>query len=191
MVLGHTWLCPAQSQGMRVSLRDACVRNLLFSKGLRGTERPRPLRKMGSLSAPRLCGDILMPMPRRLTSVSARSALQPNGGVDLGFPAPGGRELGPLRLLTGARSEDRSFRPSAYARTSGAATLAPRSRRSAARVLMDEGWAECKRGLRGGDKLHRLPLVAGIHDLGRAVDLADLPGIVHCNIYVAVQWDGL
>jgi len=26
---------------------------------MRGTERLRPLRKMGSLSAPRLCGDIL------------------------------------------------------------------------------------------------------------------------------------
>ena len=29
------------------------------------------VRKLGSLPAPRLCGDILEPMPRRLTSVSA------------------------------------------------------------------------------------------------------------------------
>src|SRR3972149_5691337 len=40
------------------------------AEGLRGTDRPRPLRKLGSLSAPRFCGDILEPMPRRLTSVS-------------------------------------------------------------------------------------------------------------------------
>jgi hypothetical protein len=77
----------------------------------------------------------------------------PEVGVDLGLPAPGGRELGPLRLVRCpcARSEGRSFRPSAYARTSGAATPIPRSRRAAARVLMDEGWVQCNCGLKGGD----------------------------------------
>jgi hypothetical protein len=34
----------------------------------------------------------------------------------------------------------------------GAATLAPRSRRSAARVLMDEGWVHCNVSSSGGDK---------------------------------------
>ena len=45
------------------------------SRGLAGHRAPRPLRKMGSHSAPRLCGDILMPMPLRLTSVPARGGL--------------------------------------------------------------------------------------------------------------------
>jgi hypothetical protein len=40
-------------------------------QGLRGTVSLRPIF-VGSLAAPR-CGDILMPMPRRLTSVSARA----------------------------------------------------------------------------------------------------------------------
>ena len=35
-------------------------------QGLRGTERPRPLRKKGSHTAPRLCGDIEASF-RRLT----------------------------------------------------------------------------------------------------------------------------
>ena len=37
--------------------------------------------------------------------------------------------------------------------SSGAAPLIPRSRRSAARVLMDEGWGESNRGGEGGDKI--------------------------------------
>ena len=46
---------------------------------------------------------------------------------------------------------------SLIARTSGAATLIPRYRRSAARVLMDEGWGEFNAGVRGGDKIARHP----------------------------------
>ena len=47
--------------------REACQRAMRSSRpkagsaskrGPRGTDRPRPLRKLGSLSAPRLCGDI-------------------------------------------------------------------------------------------------------------------------------------
>ena len=53
IILVHTWPRKPQSQGMRVPLRDGrTVRALLFG-GLRGTDRPRPLRKLGSLSAPR------------------------------------------------------------------------------------------------------------------------------------------
>ena len=64
-----------------------CQASGLFqrAKGLRGTDRPRPLRKLGSLSAPRLCGDILEPMPPRLTSVSAAHR-KTRGGLDLAFP---------------------------------------------------------------------------------------------------------
>ena len=58
-------------------------------------------------------------------------------------------DAGPLAC---ARVRRTGFRPPSYARTSGAATPIPRSRRSAARVLMDEGWAESKRGGEGGDK---------------------------------------
>ncbi len=64
-----------------------CQRAFPPEQGLRGTERPRPLRKMGSLSAPRLCGDILMPMPLRLTSVPARASVSAHGGVDPGIAA--------------------------------------------------------------------------------------------------------
>ena len=46
-------------------------------QGLRGTVSLHPLRKLGSLSAPRLCSGILMPMPPCLTSVSARGAKGP------------------------------------------------------------------------------------------------------------------
>ena len=56
------------------------------SEGLRGTVSLRPLRKVGSLSAPRLCGDILMPMPPRLTSVTAQEA-KGLTAVDLGIAA--------------------------------------------------------------------------------------------------------
>ena len=58
-------------------------------------------------------------------------------------------EAGPLAC---ARVRRGGFRPPSYARTSGAAPLIPRSRRSAARVLMDEGWGESNRGGEGGDK---------------------------------------
>ena len=50
--------------------------------------------------------------------------------------------------------------PFLSAGTSGAATLVPRSRRSAARVLMDEGWAECNRGLAHRDCVRITHLVS-------------------------------
>ena len=62
------------------------VRSMSKNKGLRGTVSLRPLRKLGSLSAPRLCGDILTPMPPCLTSVSARDS-NIAVGVDLGIAA--------------------------------------------------------------------------------------------------------
>ena len=40
-----------------------------------------------------------------------------------------------------------------YRATSGAAPLTPRSRRSAARVLLGEGWRHCTLSLRGGEYL--------------------------------------
>jgi hypothetical protein len=48
--------------------------------------------------------------------------------------------------------------------TSGAAPLIPRHRRSAARVLIDEGWVKSNQGARGGDKwcvVHRLGVQIG------------------------------
>jgi len=41
--------------------------------------------------------------------------------------------------------------------SSGAASLIPRGRRSAARVLMDEGWGEFNAGMGGGDKFPGSP----------------------------------
>ena len=86
-----------------------------------------PSRDKGSLSAPRLCGAILMPMPRRLTAVSV-PALLTLRRMRPGHSSPGGRELGPLRLV---RYPARGLRPgvpsAACARTSGAAPPAPRA----------------------------------------------------------------
>jgi hypothetical protein len=78
-------------------------------QGLRGTDRPRPFfvraasrrpasRSSSAASAqPKHCGDVLEPMPRRLTSVSY--ALRTARGIRPGVSSPGGRELGPLRLV--------------------------------------------------------------------------------------------
>jgi hypothetical protein len=44
-----------------------------------------------------------------------------------------------------------------YRATPGAAPLVPNDRRSAARVLMDEGWMHCTRGFWGGTKADRFP----------------------------------
>ena len=51
-----------------------------------------------------------------------------------------------------ARAPQALSPPLAYARTSGAASQVPNDRRSAARVLMDEGCTHCKLGLRCGDE---------------------------------------
>ncbi len=117
---------------------------------------------VGSLSAPRLCGDILMPMPRRLTSASAAPR---TSTVELTWPFQKTRRprVGPLRLVRcpagGGWGLPVCLGPLVSAGTSGAAPLIPRGRRSAARVLMDEGWGECNAAARAGDK--------------SAVDLAD------------------
>ena len=71
-------------------------------------------------------------------------------------------EAGPLpcRAVSGLASPRRGLGPLLSAGTSGAAPLIPRSRRSAARVLMDEGWSHSKRGLGGGDKLAPMNVTA-------------------------------
>ncbi len=131
-----------------------CQKTTPLGGGLRGTDRPRPLRKLGSLSAPRLCGDILGPMPCALPLFPPRfeSARKMRPGP---YSARRQRvrtpEAGPLacRRWSGLAI---CLGPLVSAGTSGAATPIPRSRRSAARVLMDEGWAECNAASRGGDK---------------------------------------
>ena len=62
----------------------------------------------------------------------------PRGRIALLLPAESGRGLATPPVCVPPAS-------------SGAASLIPRSRRSAARVLMDEGWSEFNRGARGGD----------------------------------------
>jgi hypothetical protein len=121
------------------------------SRGPRATDRPRPLRKLGSLSAPRLCGGIeaqstaypcLAPrMAAKLTTPGfhPRRVLEdPRGRIALLLPAESGRGLATPPVCVPPAS-------------SGAASPIPRSRRSAARVLMDEGWAESNRSARSGD----------------------------------------
>jgi hypothetical protein len=61
-------------------------------------------------------------------------------------------EAGPLSCRRGSGLAI-CLGPLMSAGTSGAASLIPRYRRSAARVLMDEGWSECNAGQRGGDKI--------------------------------------
>jgi hypothetical protein len=46
--------------------------------------------------------------------------------------------------------------------TPGAATQVPNDRRSAARVLMDEGWAEFTAGWRPGDKVVRFVAITDV-----------------------------
>ena len=139
-------LRPSRSASPR-SRAKSCQR----AKGLRGTDRPRPLRKLGSLSAPRLCGDIEAPATayrskpaRDLSPESRRPGAKP--GVWRRTP-----EVGPLPCRRGSGLAI-CLGPLVSAGTSGAAPLIPRHRRSAARVLMDEGWGECKAASRGGDK---------------------------------------
>mgnify|MGYP006915177563 CR=1 FL=1 len=70
----------------------------------------------------------------------------------------GGRSIRPPRpyRYTDARSLPApEAGPVVPAPSSGAATLAPRYSRSAARVLMDEGWEECTRDRSSGDKFVR------------------------------------
>ena len=90
-----------------------CQRAFPPEQGLRGTERPRPLRKLGSHTAPRLCGDILMPLPPRLTSVPARAGLAAQLAGLTWASQPRRRrvrtpEAGPL---AGARVRRAGFRP--------------------------------------------------------------------------------
>jgi hypothetical protein len=101
-------------------------------RGLRGTDRPRPLRKLGSLSAPRLCGDILGPMPCALPLFPPRSNTRkirpgPYSARRQRVRTP---EAGPLPYRQGSGLAI-CLGPLMSAGTSGAATLIPRSRRSA------------------------------------------------------------
>jgi hypothetical protein len=60
-------------------------------------------------------------------------------------------EAGPLSCRRGSGLAI-CLGPLVSAGTSGAASQVPRGRRSAARVLMDEGWEQFTSGWRGGDK---------------------------------------
>ena len=66
--------------GMTNYYRDGAHPDCDANKDLRGTERPRPLRIVGSHTAPGFSGDILMPMPLRLTSVPAPASLRLTAG---------------------------------------------------------------------------------------------------------------
>jgi hypothetical protein len=125
--------------------------------GLRGTDRPRPIF-MGGLSAPRLAASLppgasgLLPVPRAPHETAA--------DMNPGTSSRGGRRVRPeVVRYTGRASPSatpfgpRHLKDARFA--SSAASLIPRSRRSAARVLMDEGWRHCTRGLEGGDKFRR------------------------------------
>ena len=126
--------------------------------------------KLGSLSAPRLCGDYFAAHAVRLTSVSA--APRPTRKIRPGPSSPGRQrvrtpEAGPLagRRWSGLAI---CLGPLLSAGTSGAATLVPRSRRSAARVLMDEGWrhstgsSSCGDNVRIAQPTLVIPAEAGI-----------------------------
>ena len=130
------------------------ARGHVKEQGLRSAERPRPYF-MGSLSAPR-CGDILSPFPS-LTASSAGSVKLP-AEMEPDFPTrAGGRRAPEVVRYTGRETRDHSFSDEVAPPFRGspqAPRPSPRDhRRSAARVLLDEGWAEFSAGCRGGDKL--------------------------------------
>ena len=105
---------------------------------------------VGSRSAPRLCGDIRPSAPLTRAARSGRDAKP----TTLGFHPRRvvRRPPRPDRVTPGARARlAAGLGPCCPAPSSGAATLIPRYRRSAARVLMDEGCMQCKRAARGGD----------------------------------------
>ena len=121
------------------------------------------------------CGDVFAALPRRLTSVSARASERSRSDETWPFQTPGGRGSEPLRLLrcACARCEgNRGFRPRLPRAASGAASLIPRYRRSAARVLTDEGWTHCNAAARAGDKLPQIRHSGASRNLETATDVA-------------------
>ena len=124
------------------------------SKGLRGTEEPASVaQKWAASRRPAYAATILKPMPCALPLFPPRSNARK---IRPGPSSPGRQrvrtpEAGPLagRRWLGLAI---CLGPLMSAGTSGAATLVPRSRRSAARVLMDEGWVHSNAAKTGGDK---------------------------------------
>jgi hypothetical protein len=70
-------------------------------------------------------------------------------------------EAGPLSVARGPGLLS-LIGPIFTARILGRRIPHPESRRSAARVLMDEGWVECNRGLSGGDKVGRVQRLVAV-----------------------------
>jgi hypothetical protein len=114
--------------------------------------RPGPLETRAASRRP-ACGGVLRALPRRLTAVSASRERKLRVGSDLAFPdarRPWVRtpEAAPLRFARDAREIGVSAL-AGRARPQAPPPSSQRSRRSAARVLMDEGWNDCKRGFGG------------------------------------------
>jgi hypothetical protein len=113
-----------------------------------------PSRDKGSLAAPR-CGDILGPGAALTAGVAPPEMGEADWTRHVPGRAAGERrtpEAGPLpRRRCPGWHHPKGLGPILSAGTSGAASQVPRYRRSAARVLMDEGWSECKRVLECGD----------------------------------------
>lgn len=123
-------------------------------KDLRGAERPHPVLCWAASRRPAYAA--ISGLQHRLPVPRARERdAQP---TTLGFHPRRvvRRPPRPDRVTPGARARlAAGLGPCCPAPSSGAASLTPRYRRSAARVLMDEGWAKCKRAARAGDKFPR------------------------------------
>ena len=126
------------------------------SEDLRGTERPHSFSRQGQpLGAPlmRRYFNARAATPYRCFRSRARVALR---RIRPGHSSPGGRELGPLRLVRLSSAPSASGRPFRSVRAHLRHRIPrPESRRSAARVLTNEGWEEFNAGARGGDKAAR------------------------------------
>ena len=142
----------ARNRGRTLSKRPSphLPRHVPGSKDLRGTERPRSFSRQGQpLGAPlmRRYFNAHAATPYLCFRSRARVALR---RIRPGHSSPGGRELGPLRLVRLSSARSASGRPfrSVRARLRHR-TPHPESRRSAARVLTNEGWEECNAGVGG------------------------------------------